>query len=137
MTCLVEVLLVDLLRQQMLQGDQESSGLLAALGDPVATHALSAMHEDVTHDWTVADLARNCKVSRSAFAAHFHKIVGLGPIDYLLRWRMTLARDELRQGKKSIGERLLLRFGFQSSSAFSTAFTRATGCSPRQFQTRG
>lgn len=134
-TRLVEVILVELLRQETLRADKERIGLLAGLGDAITARALSAIHADVARGWTVAALARSCNVSRSTFAAHFRKIVGIGPIDYLLRWRMTLARDELRHGNKSIGE-IALAIGFQSSSAFSTAFTKTTGCSPRQFLRR-
>ena len=130
---LVEVILVELLRQETLRVDQEHVGLLAGLGDAITAHALSALHGNIAREWTVAGLARNCNVSRSTFAAHFRKVVGIGPIDYLLRWRMTLARDELRHGTKSIGE-IALAIGFKSSSAFSTAFTKSMGCSPRQFQ---
>jgi AraC-like DNA-binding protein len=132
MTRLVEVILVELLRQENLRQDKECVGLVAGLSDAVTARALAAIHTDVARDWTVAELARSCNVSRSTFAAHFRKVVGVGPIDYLLRWRMTLARDELSHGTRSIGE-IALMIGFQSSSAFSTAFTKATGCSPRQF----
>jgi AraC-like DNA-binding protein len=132
-TRLVEVILVELLRQESLRVTQERSGLLAGLGDTITARALTAMHSDVAREWTVAKLARCCNVSRSTFAAHFRKVVGIGPIDYLSRWRMALARDELRHGAKSIGE-IALAIGFQSSSAFSTAFAKAMGCSPSQFQ---
>lgn len=132
-TRLVEVILVELLRQESLRENQERIGLLAGLGDAITARAISAMHADVARDWTVAGLARSCNVSRSTFAAHFRKVVGVGPIDYLSRWRMTVARDELRHGTKTIGE-IALAIGFQSSSAFSTSFTKAMGCSPRQFQ---
>jgi AraC-like DNA-binding protein len=132
-TRLVEVILVELLRQESLRVDQERFGLLAGLGDAITARALSAMHANVAREWTVAELARSCNVSRSTFAAHFRKVVGIGPIDYLARWRIALARDELKHGTKSIGE-IALAIGFQSSSAFSTAFTKAMGCSPRRFQ---
>ena len=131
-TRLIEVILVEILRREARKVDQEHTGLLAGLNDPVTSRALELMHADVAHDWTVAILASRCNVSRSTFAAHFRKVVGMGPIDYLLRWRMTLAKDELRRGTRSIGE-IALAVGFQSSSAFSTAFTKVMGCSPRQF----
>ncbi|HYY30929.1 MAG TPA: helix-turn-helix transcriptional regulator [Chthoniobacterales bacterium] len=75
-----------------------------------------------------------CGVSRSTFAHRFRVTVGMGPIEYLQRWRMALAKDDLIQGKRSVGE-IALAIGFQSSSAFSTAFSRAMGCSPKQFAT--
>jgi AraC-like DNA-binding protein len=136
LTRLVEVILVEILRQEALRGGPQQTGLLAGLGDAVTAQALSAMHGDVARGWTVASLARRCNVSRSTFAAHFRKVVGIGPIDYLLRWRMMLAKDELRHGSRSIGE-IALAIGFQSSSAFSTAFTKAVGCSPRKFLREG
>jgi AraC-like DNA-binding protein len=129
---LMELILVEILRSETLRVDREGSGLLAGLANPVTARALSAMHGDVTHDWTVSVLARLCGVSRSTLAARFREIVGMGPIEYLQHWRMALAKDELRGGTKSIGE-IALAIGFQSSSAFSTAFTRAVGCSPKRF----
>ncbi len=134
-TRLVEVILIELLRQETLRDDREHTGLLAGLADSITARALTAIHGDVAHGWTVASLARLCGVSRSTFATHFRKVVGIGPIDYLLRWRMALARDELRRGTRSIGE-VALAIGFQSSSAFSKAFTKAMGFSPREFQRR-
>ncbi len=129
---LLEVILVELLRQRSIREDTQQAGLIAGLADPITARALLAMHEKVAHDWTVASLARLCGVSRSTFAAHFRDVIGIGPIEYLLRWRMALAKDELRRGKRSIGE-IALAIGFQSSSAFSTAFTKAEGVSPRAF----
>ncbi len=129
---LIELVLVEILRTKPLHIDDGRKGLLAGLADPVTAQALSAMHNDVAHDWTVDGLARQCGVSQSTFASRFRKFVGTGPIEYLVRWRMALAKDELRRGTRSIGE-IALAVGFQSSSAFSTAFTRVVGCSPTRF----
>lgn len=132
-TRLLELIFVEILRNEISQVNRKSSGLLAGLGDSVTLRAISAMHDNVSEDWSVARLARICGVSRSTFAAHFRKIVGTGPIEYLSRWRIALAKDALRTGKQSIGE-IALKVGFQSSSAFSTAFFKAVGCSPSQFR---
>ena len=129
---LVELILVEILRTQGLRLDAQRSGLLAGLADPVTSRALSAIHQDVAHPWTVEALAKRCGVSRSSFATRFRTVVGTGPIDYLLHWRMAMAKDELRRGVLSIGE-IAFAVGFQSSSAFSTSFTRAVGCSPTRF----
>ena len=129
---LIELVLVELLRRDPIEADPARVGLVAGLGDPMIARALWALHGDVAKDWTVARLARACGASRSTFAARFRRIVGLGPIDYLIRWRMTLAKHEVRRGEQSLGA-IGRSIGFQSSSAFSTAFTRAVGCSPRQF----
>ena len=129
---LMKLILVEILRNETLHVDREHTGLLAGLADPVTACALVAMHRDVAHNWTVADLARLCGLSRSAFAARFSKVVGTGPIEYLMHWRMALAKDELQRGQRSSGQ-IALAIGFKSSSAFSTAFTRAVGCAPKLF----
>lgn len=130
---LMELLLVEILRSGATgEISQQRRGLVAGLRDPVTARALSAMHADIAYDWTVSGLARLCGVSRSKFATRFRETVGLAPIEYLQRWRIARAKDELRLGSKSIGE-IALTLGFQSSSAFSTAFTRVVGSSPRHF----
>jgi AraC-like DNA-binding protein len=129
---LMELVLMDILRHEGGQVSETHSGLLAGLADPITACAITAMHRDVAHAWTVSELAVLCGASRSTFATRFQKIVGMGPIEYLLHWRMALAKDELRSGTRSIGE-IALSVGFQSTSAFSTAFTRAVGCSPKRF----
>lgn len=115
----MELILVEILRNEALRLDGGHTGLLAGLADPITARALSRMHKDIAHGWTVADLARFCKV------------VGTSPMEYLLQWRMALAKDELRREERSCGEiATAIGFGF---SAFSTAFTRAMGCSPKRF----
>ena len=129
---LMELLLVGLLRHQTLEAETPASGLLAGLADPVIARALAALHGDVARPWTTSVLARLCGSSRSGFSTHFKRVVGVAPITYLHRWRMAVAKDELRKGRLTIGEIALL-VGFQSGSAFSTAFSRVVGCPPTRF----
>ncbi len=129
---LMELVLVEILRSRTFGPNPIRAGLLAGLADSVIAKALMAMHGDVAQPWTTAKLARACGTSRSALSARFSRIVGLGPIEYLQQWRIALAKDELRQGIRSVGE-IALSVGFLSGSAFSTAFTRRVGCSPRHF----
>ena len=129
---LVELIFVEILRKGQVQSTEDRKGLLAGMADKVTRHALVAIHEDVARSWTVADLAKLCGVSRSTFATRFRHVVGLGPIEYLLQWRMALAKDELCSGRKSVLE-IAYAVGFQSSSAFSSAFAREAGCPPTQF----
>ena len=70
-------------------------GLLAGLRDPSLARALTAMHADIRADWTVARLAGIAGMSRSAFSAKFGSVVGCAPIEYLIDWRMAVARDAL------------------------------------------
>lgn len=132
---LMELTLLELLRSEVVRLKPSTKGLLSGLADPVIAKSLSAMHGQVAGIWTVAKLARFSGVSRSTFATRFRTVMGLGPIEYLANWRIALAKDELSCGTKTIGE-IALSVGFHSSSAFSTAFTRAVGCSPKRFAIR-
>ncbi len=129
---LVELILVEILRSGFADVDAEKKGLLAGLADRYTERAIVAMHRDVARNWTVAELAKLCGVSRAGFATRFRRIFGVGPIEYLLRWRIALAKDELQNGMKTVAQ-IALSVGFGSSSAFSSAFTRKVGCSPTQF----
>jgi AraC-like DNA-binding protein len=71
-------------------------------------------------------------MSRSVFAERFSRIVGLPPMDYLLRWRMAVAKDALRSGRRRLAE-VAFACGYQTVSAFSTAFTRTVGCAPSRY----
>jgi AraC-like DNA-binding protein len=134
---LAELALVEILRMPSLldlsgQNNPADRGLLSGLRDPVTAKAIRAMHENVGQEWTVDSLARLCGVSRSAFATRFRAVVGIGPIAYLLRWRLALAKEALKAGTTRI-EEIAFSIGYKSASAFSTAFTRAVGCSPSRF----
>ena len=129
---LLQLILVEALRQPGLGWDQTGRGLLHGLADPKIAKALRMMHEEVTRSWSVAELALAAGMSRSAFAARFAEIVGLPPIDYLSSWRMTLAKQALETGGRPMADIAELA-GYQSVSAFSTAFRRLTGLSPTAY----
>jgi len=90
------------------------------------------MHGDPARQWTVAQLAREAALSRSAFFDRFTRNVGLPPMEYLLAWRMALAKDLLRREEIGIAE-VAERIGYGSASAFSTAFTRHVGTPPGRY----
>ena len=129
---LAQILFVYMLRAHADQAGRPV-GWLGALGDDGIGAALRAMHADVAHRWTLGELASISRMSRSGFAASFKNQVGTAPLEYLIEWRMSLARDALRRGIRSISE-LASATGYQSESAFSTAFRRVVGSSPRQFR---
>jgi AraC-like DNA-binding protein len=90
------------------------------------------MHGHVARSWTVAQLARPAGLSRSAFFERFTRTVGVPPMQYLLAWRMAVAKDLLRQPDLGLAE-LAARVGYGSASAFSTAFRRHVGQPPSRF----
>ena len=127
---LVEVLLIEALRAQ--PGDDGPAGLLRGLADPRLAPAIRQMHTHVARQWTVAALARSSALSRSAFFERFIRTVGRTPMEYLLAWRMAVAKDLLHRTDISIGE-VAERVGYGSGSTFSTAFSRHVGQSPRRY----
>jgi AraC-like DNA-binding protein len=129
---LVEVLLVEALRFRSASAAREEQGLLAGLSDPALARPLREIHVDVARRWTVEELARTAGMSRAVFAERFARKVGMPPMQYLLEWRMALAKDMLRRERPPLAD-VAERIGYQSASAFSTAFTRLSGCSPSEF----
>ena len=129
---LLEIMLVEAIRHAAGPAGDVRPGLLAGLADGPVAAALRAMHRDVARAWTVATLAAEAGTSRSVLAERFTRIVGVTPIDYLLRWRMALAKDALRFGNRRLVE-VAEACGYRSASAFSTAFRRMVGCPPARY----
>lgn len=132
---LCDALFVYVLRRLLAELPREETSWLAALIDPHLGVALRAMHEKPADPWTVADLATRAGMSRSAFAAHFAKIVGEAPIEYLIRWRLRKAATMLRASTAGIAE-IAANVGYDSEAAFSKAFKRSIGVTPGAFRRR-
>ncbi|MCY1071647.1 AraC family transcriptional regulator [Nannocystis sp. RBIL2] len=130
LTRLVELLLIEALRS--LPGEDTPPGLLRALADPRLAPALRHMHAHFARPWTVAQLAKTAALSRSAFFERFTGAVGLPPMEYLLAWRMAVAKDLLRREDLGLGE-VAERVGYASASTFSTAFSRHVGQAPSRY----
>jgi len=130
---LVEVLLIEALRFRLGPAAKQERGLLAGLCDPQLARALREIHADVARRWTVEQLARIACMSRAVFAERFAQKVGLPPMQYVLEWRMAIAKEMLRRDRYSLAE-VASSVGYKSASAFSTAFARLTESSPRAFK---
>lgn len=130
LTRLVEILLIEALRSPSSQG--LPPGLLRGLADARLAPAIRQMHGQVARSWTMAQLAKTVALSRSAFFARFTRTVGLPPMEYLLAWRMAVAKDLLRRKDLGVAE-VAERVGYGSASTFSTAFRRHVGQPPGRF----
>jgi AraC-like DNA-binding protein len=129
---LAYMMLVQALRLHLAEGLRGGVGWLFALADPQMSAAISAMHDDPAHRWTLPELAARAGMSRSIFALRFKQTVGASPMEYLTRWRMLVAGDRLVNSSDPISV-IAPSLGYESESAFSTAFKRIMGCSPRQY----
>jgi len=131
---LLEVLFIEALRAGAAIG--ASPGLLRGLADARLAAALRSMHEAPARSWTVAELAKEAALSRSGFFERFSRAVGTAPMEYLLAWRMALAKDLLRRGAGGIAE-VAARVGYSSASTFSVAFARHVGVPPARYAREG
>jgi transcriptional regulator GlxA family with amidase domain len=130
LTRLVDVLLIEALRS--LSGEEAPPGLLRGLADARLARAIRQMHGQLARSWTVAELAKTAALSRSAFFERFTRTVGLPPMEYLLAWRMAVAKDLLRRNDFGLSE-VAERVGYRSASTFSTAFSRHVGQPPSRY----
>ena len=127
---LLEVLMIEALRSSAQTG--ASPGLLRGLADERLAVAIRQMHESMTRPWTVAQLAKESAMSRSAFFERFSRAVGVAPMEYLLAWRMAWAKHLLRREQGGVAD-VARRVGYGSASAFSVAFARHVGSPPMRY----
>lgn len=132
-TRLGDILVIQAIRAWIESDPAAQTGWLGALQDPQIGRAISLIHRDPARDWTVASLADELAMSRSAFAARFTALVGEPVMRYVARWRMYLAVATLKDEDATVGE-LADRLGYRSEAAFSRAFKRVIGASPGAFR---
>ena len=130
MARLLEVMLIEALRSTATT--DASTGLVRGLSDPRLAVALRHMHERPAAQWSIVQLAREAAMSRSAFFDRFSRAIGVAPMEYLLAWRMALARQMLQRRELTIAE-IAERVGYSSVSAFGVAFTRHVGMPPGRY----
>jgi AraC-like DNA-binding protein len=125
---LAEALFVEVLRWKYRYSAQ-GQGWLAGLADPQIGRVLSLLHALPNRPWTVNELAAEVAMSRAVLAKRFVALVGQSPIQYLVGWRMHLARHLLQESTFAISE-IAERVGYESEAAFSRAFRRSAGVPP-------
>jgi AraC-like DNA-binding protein len=128
-TRLADVLVIQAIRAWLEQDPDGRAGWLGAMRDPQIGRALALIHREPERDWTVARLAHEVAMSRSAFSARFTDLVGESPMRYVARWRMNVALTMLTEGGAALAE-IAARLGYHSEAAFSRAFKRTVGMAP-------
>jgi AraC-like DNA-binding protein len=108
-------------------------GWLAAISDQHLSKALEAMHAGLDRDWSVESLAREARMSRSAFALKFKTVLRQTPLEYLTQWRMYKASAVIRTKNTSLTE-VASGVGYGSGSSFSRVFKREMGVAPREYR---
>ncbi|WP_214401095.1 BTAD domain-containing putative transcriptional regulator [Pseudonocardia lacus] len=128
-----QLLLLEALRACLSRPDALPVGWLRVLADPRLAPAVGQMLAEPAHGWTPGELARIALVSRSVFMQRFRALAGTTPSACLGRIRMLRAEAALRTSDVPVA-RLALETGYRSDSAFSAAFKRTTGRSPRAYR---
>ena len=132
---LSELLFVETIRRYLKDLPDGETGWLAGLRNPHIAKALALLHGRPAHPWTVEEVARKVGLSRTVLAERFMHYLGQPPIQYLTRWRLSLAADRLRDGSTSIG-RVAEQVGYDSEASFTRAFKRAFGLPPATWRRR-
>ena len=128
-TRLADILVIQAIRTWIEEDPAAQTGWLGALQDPQIGQALLLIQRDPARAWTVAGLAEEVAMSRSAFAARFTDLVQESPMQYLTRWRMHTALSWLKEEELPVGD-VAFRLGYQSEAAFNRAFKRVIGMTP-------
>ena len=132
-SCLYESMFVYAIRAYASSSEAPPKGWLAAMSDKHLSKAIQAMHSGIDRSWSVASLAREARMSRSAFALKFRTILDQTPLEYLTRWRMYKAGAMIRSNNMSFTE-VASAIGYGSESSFSRVFSREMGEAPREYR---
>jgi AraC-like DNA-binding protein len=130
---LSEALFVDTLRRYIAALPAEQTGWLAGTRDTVVGRSLAILHRRPQHPWTIAELAREVGLSRSALVERFGRYLSEPPMSYLARWRLQLAARALTSTSHSVGQ-IAAEVGYESEASFNRAFKREFGSPPARFR---
>jgi transcriptional regulator GlxA family with amidase domain len=129
---LSEALFVDTLRRYV-ASLPEQTGWLTGARDPIVGKSLGLLHSRVAHPWTIADLADEVGISRSALVDRFTRYLSEPPMAYLTRLRLQLAARSLEKTSRGVAE-IAADVGYESEAAFNRAFKREFGQPPGRYR---
>src|SRR5262249_40993763 len=99
---LSELMFVEAVRRCIDALPENRKGWLGGMRDRIVGRALSLLHAQPAYPWTVDELARKAGTSRSALARRFSDLLGQPPMQYLARWRLQIAAQELSSGHRTL-----------------------------------
>lgn len=131
---LLDVLVVSTIRAWFTHRPSSTGPTWLTCDDPVILRALEQLHAAPEAPWTVETLARSVNLSRASLAARFKAMVGEPPMEYLTRWRLTLAGDLLHAPDSPTISQIAHTVGYTNAYSFSTAFKRRLGMTPTEYR---
>src|SRR5579872_6823035 len=128
-----DLIFIEAVRAHFTDAAGSLRGWFAALKDRHVGKAISLIHRELNHPWTVSSLASAVGMSRTAFALRFSLLLGESPIRYLVSRRIARAGTLLDNGGLTVS-RIATMVGYESEVAFSKAFKRHVGLSPADYR---
>ena len=128
-----EVLFVDTMRRYVAGLPDQTTGWLGGARDPAVGKSLALLHSRPGHPWTIAELATDVGLSRSALVERFTRYLSVPPIAYLTGWRLRLAAEALTSTPKGVAD-IAAEVGYESEAAFNRAFRRAFDVPPARYR---
>ncbi|CAM3100348.1 helix-turn-helix domain-containing protein [Rariglobus hedericola] len=113
------------------ESDVRESRALLEMGKLIST-----LEQRFNEPWTLAEMARFARVSRTNLLRVFRQATGKSPIDYLIGLRIEAAKRLLRQSNRSMTE-IGIETGFGDSNYFARQFRLVAGRTPSEFRRSG
>ena len=125
---LTEVLFIQLLHR-FVSENKHLTGFLAALREPRLAQILQLIHQNPEEHWTLELFSDRAAMSRATLQRKFKASVGVSPITYLGRWRVSKAYQMVKYSSLSL-DSIAERTGFSDARTLRTAFARHFGFTP-------
>lgn len=127
---LTDMFIIHVLRH-VLDNNIMQHGLLAGLGHPQLSKVILAVQESPEKSWGLIQMADLALMSRSKFAELFKRTVGQSPGDFVIDWRINVAKSLLQQNKPV--SLVANAVGYENGSALARVFRNKLGISPKQW----
>ena len=104
----------------------------------ICPRCISTYVADKTRPWTyitVSQLADWCNLDRSYFGKIFKETVLVTPQEYIIRYRVNMACDLMKNTDLLIGD-IAAQVGYENQLHFSRAFKNVMGMPPREWKKR-
>lgn len=115
------------------QQTEASYGDTDSLDNFYISRAIDYINKSTILDITVSDVAEYLHISRSYLFGLFKKHLNTSPQAFLITARMANAKELLLRTSISV-ENIAFSSGYQNPFAFSRAFKKETGMTPREFR---
>jgi AraC-like DNA-binding protein len=125
---LTEVLFIQLL-QNYVSKNEHLTGFLAALQEPRLAQVLQLIHENPEEHWTLDIFSDRAGMSRATLQRKFKAGLGVSPMTYLGRWRVSKAYQLVKYSSLSL-DSIADSIGFSDARTLRTAFARHFGFTP-------